>query len=221
MAVFYTRLGRKRASVPYEAERNTARFSPPFSRAARQLRSALLLAHIRGKILGLSAPKAVFGLGNDSRFWSRINRGGNTVFIEDNKEWFEKAIRLDRKTRAYLVNYLTQRTQWQELLEHTDRLEMVLANEVEREKWDVILVDGPNGWNDMNPGRMKSIYLSSRLAANSGDVFVHDCHREVEQIYSDRFLRPENLKAEVGLLRHHHLTNRATERNGWHSAQEM
>lgn len=149
----------------------------------------------------------VFGVGNDSRFWSRINGRGNTVFIEDNAKWFQEAIKADRRIRAYLVDYLTQRIQWQELLEYPDRLDMILPQEIEREKWDVILVDGPNGYEDITPGRMKSIFLSSRLAANSGDVFVHDCDREVEQVYSDRYLKPENLKAEVGLLRHYHLGN--------------
>jgi hypothetical protein len=30
----------------------------------------------------------VFGLGNDSLFWSQFNHHGKTVFLEDDKDWF-------------------------------------------------------------------------------------------------------------------------------------
>jgi glucuronoxylan 4-O-methyltransferase len=150
----------------------------------------------------------VFGLGNDSLFWSKINRGGNTVFVEDNEGWFQEVLKQHHHITAYLVDYLTQRTHWKELLESPSLLDMKLPEEIEREKWDVILVDAPAGWKDSHPGRMKSIFISSRLANHSSDVFVHDCHRQIEKIYCDRFLKQENLKAEVGLLRHYHITNR-------------
>ena len=150
----------------------------------------------------------VFGFGNDSALWLKINDGGNTVFVEDDKSWFEKALKSNHRLRAHLVDYQTERTQWAELLESPHLLDMLLPQEIEREKWDVILVDAPAGWNDMTPGRMKSIFLSSRLANNSCDVFVHDCDRQIEKAYCDRFLKQENLKAEVGLLRHYEITNR-------------
>ena len=150
----------------------------------------------------------VFGLGNDSTFWLRINRGGNTVFIEDDKRWFQKILKSNPRIKAHLVDYLTLKTQWKELLESPGLLDMSLPNEIEREKWDVIFVDAPAGWHDMTPGRMKSIFLSSRLAGISSDVFVHDCDRQIEKIYCERFLKQENLKAEVGLLRHYHIIKR-------------
>lgn len=149
----------------------------------------------------------VFGFGNDSALWAKINRGGNTVFLEDDKCWFQKAMRPGLQSKAYLVDYLTERTEWKELLESPALLDMALPPEIESQKWDVILVDAPAGWHDMTPGRMKSIFLSSRLADDSSDVFVHDCDRQIEKTYCDRFLKQENLMAEVGLLRHYRITN--------------
>ena len=32
----------------------------------------------------------IFGLGNDSVFWHKLNRGGVTVFLEDNLDWYNK-----------------------------------------------------------------------------------------------------------------------------------
>jgi hypothetical protein len=95
------------------------------------------------------------------------------------------------------------------LLEDTSLLSGTLTNDVEREEWDIILVDAPAGDGDETTGRMKSIFLASRLIRRSGDVFVHDCDREVEDVYCNKFLRKENLKMEyrdpVGLLRHYNM----------------
>lgn len=156
----------------------------------------------------------VFGLGNDSVFWSNLNRGGVTIFLEDNKDWLQKITKRSKGITAFLVNYNTQRKDWKMLLGYPSLLNMTLPNDVEKEEWDVILVDAPTGWNDQTPGRMKSIFLSSRLVKNSGDIFVHDCNREVEDIYCNNFLRKENLRMEIkaliGFLRHYHITNRST-----------
>jgi len=147
----------------------------------------------------------VFGLGNDSRFWRRLNRKGMTIFLEDDEQWLRKVTARDPKLRALRVDYGTRRSQWRELLDARDRLDMPLPAEVGSRPWDVILVDAPAGWRDDQPGRMQSIFLASRLAGEGGDVFVHDCDRTVERSYCDHYLRPENLRSEVELLRHYRL----------------
>jgi glucuronoxylan 4-O-methyltransferase len=144
----------------------------------------------------------VFGLGNDSLFWSRINRRGKTVFIEDNLSWFYIIKGRNPGMEGYLVEYGTRRREWKELLNTPDMLLLALPDEVECEKWDVILVDAPNGWDDLTPGRMKSIFMASRLVGEGGHIFVHDCDRQVEKIYCDRFLG-DNLQEEIRSLRHY------------------
>ena len=152
----------------------------------------------------------VFGVGYDSAFWSNINRGGVTIFLEHNKFWLQKIIKKSKKITVFLVNYDTQIKDWEHLLEHPSLLHMDLPIAVERQAWDVILVDAPDGWHDQTPGRMKSIFLSSKLIKDSGDIFVHDCNREVEDMYCNKFLGKENLKIEIeapiGLLRQYHIT---------------
>ena len=105
----------------------------------------------------------VFGLGNDSVFWSKLNRGGVTIFLEDNKDWLQNVTKRSKGMTAFLVNYNTRRKDWKVLLESPSLFNMALPNDVEKEEWDVVLVDGPAGWNDKTPGRMKSIFLSLRL----------------------------------------------------------
>jgi uncharacterized protein (TIGR01627 family) len=145
----------------------------------------------------------VFGFGNDSYFWNKLNRGGETIFLEDDPTWFAKVNEQYSHYASFLVHYGTRRTQWQELLGAPEKLMMNLPEEIKMEKFDCILVDGPQGWVDTNPGRMKSIFEASRLIKLNGDIFVHDCDREVEQAYCNRFLGHGVLKKELARLRHY------------------
>ena len=53
--------------------------------------------------------------------------------------------------------------------------------------WDVVLVDGPMGWDVHFPGRMQSIATAAQYSSANSTVFVHDCHRELEQLYAPFF----------------------------------
>ena len=151
----------------------------------------------------------VFGLGNDSDYWNRLNRNGLTIFLEDNEKWMEKITSRINNIKAFKVDYKTKRKNWKELLDSPDLLDLELPDEVANNKWDVILVDAPAGWSGNKPGRMKSIFLSSKLINKAGDVFVHDCNRQVEDIYSNKFLKKRNLNKEIkslfGNLRHYQM----------------
>lgn len=151
----------------------------------------------------------VFGLGNDSEYWNKLNKEGLTVFLEDNEKWMDKITSNIKDIKAYKVDYKTKRKNWKELLNSPDLFEMNLPEDVSNNKWDVILVDAPEGWSDSKPGRMKSIFLSSKLINYKGDVFVHDCNRQVENIYSNKFLKERNLNKEIksifGNLRHYQM----------------
>lgn len=150
----------------------------------------------------------VFGLGYDSILWSKVNHGGTTVFLEDIQDWLREITQRHPRITAYRVEYGTQRAQWRELLQSPSVFEVDLPQEVMQTQFDVVLVDGPAGFGDSTPGRMKSIAVASRLARLGGDVFVHDCDREVEQVCCDRFLGNENLSVEVGVLRHYRIASR-------------
>lgn len=154
-----------------------------------------------------NAKVLVFGVGNDSLFWMNANHGGRTVFIENDDFWLRKIQKRITGIEAYLVNYDTRIEQAKDLTVEPDKLTMTLPNDLSKTEWDVVFVDAPTGWGDGTTGRMKSIFTASRLVKN-GHVFVHDCEREVEILYCDLFLRPENLVREIkatdsGYLRHY------------------
>ena len=142
----------------------------------------------------------VFGLGHDSLLWRNLNEGGRTVFLESHEAWFRRITKSAPDLEAYFIHYSTVLSQWQDLFHTPAALEIQLQKTVRETKRDVILVDGPKGDPDNfrkygwePPGRMQSIYAASKLAAPGGDVLVHDCERQVERSYSERYLGNENL----------------------------
>ena len=145
----------------------------------------------------------IFGMGYDSRYWGSLNQGGETVFIEDSQEWSDRIKSHYPLATTYLVEYGTTGAQWHELLDTPNVFDLELPPQVAAEPWDVILVDGPLSFLDTLPGRMKSIALSPTLVKDSGHIFVHDCDREAERVYCDRYLGTENLVEQVGVLRHY------------------
>jgi glucuronoxylan 4-O-methyltransferase len=150
----------------------------------------------------------VFGVGKDSKLWINLNLG-KTVFLEDNLSWFERICAEIPHINAHLVEYNTQRKEWKSWLKKARREDLLLnlPLEVWETKWDIIFVDGPEGWTDEKPGRMKSIYTAAMLAQKSQncEVFVHDCDRPVEAAYSSTFLLDENLVDSLDRLRRYHL----------------
>ncbi|CAH2078032.1 unnamed protein product [Thlaspi arvense] len=78
-----------------------------------------------------------------------------------------------------------------------------LPQEVDKIKWDVIVVDGPRGDDLEAPGRMGSIYTAAVLARkgrsnSTTDVLVHDVHRTAEKWLSWEFLCQENQVSAKG-----------------------
>jgi hypothetical protein len=156
----------------------------------------------------------VFGAGRDSRMvCAAATTGaprGRAVFVEDDGEW-AALVRADLK--AYLmaqnlpedscvvkdVTYNTHRAHWAEWLGRGPELaERVLGqiNE-QRQSFDVVVVDGPCGCNDLCPGRMAPLAAAVALAApGTGVVFVDDYDRLVERVWANTMLRP-NFDHEV------------------------
>lgn len=130
----------------------------------------------------------VFGCGMDSSFWERINAGGTTVFLEDDAAWLDTA--RARLSRAVVepVHYGTRVADWPAQLENEESLMLDLPDHIRELKWDVIIVDGPSGYQPDLPGRARSIYTASKLVAEGGRVFVHDCERPLEGAFAARYL---------------------------------
>ncbi len=150
----------------------------------------------------------IFGVGNDSVFWHDLNKGGRTVFLEDHAKWFNDIKEKHPALEVYQIKYDTKREQWRDLIDKPELLVLEMPTELKDVVWDLIIVDGPMAFEDGKPGRMKSIFMSSKLIKPGGDIFVHDVHREIEDAYCKKYLLDENLVSEVkgfSTLRHYRL----------------
>ena len=148
----------------------------------------------------------VFGVGKDSRLWMNLNRKGETTFLEDSISWFAQIRTENPKINGYLIKYNSLLGEWRELFNNpSNRLMLTLPDEVVQKEWDIVLVDAPAGYDKSTPGRMQSIYTTSVLSEKSNDVdiFVHDCDREVEKVYCDRFFSNMRLVVAFERLRHY------------------
>ncbi len=144
----------------------------------------------------------VFGLGNDSLFWQSLNHSGLTGFIEDDVAWLEMVRARDGLRLVSSTIYNTQLKDWRDYLIGKGALELALLDEITKQKWDVILVDGPAAWCPTVPGRMKSIAISTYLVRPNGVVFVHDYNRDPEFELSNHFLGEKTLVGRVDNLAH-------------------
>ncbi|KAM3390627.1 hypothetical protein ACQJBY_012309 [Aegilops geniculata] len=166
----------------------------------------------------------VFGLGAESPLWLALNHGGRTVYLDENEFYVKYLEPRHPGLEAYDVSYTTKVRDFRDLLEAARgsraaecrpvqnllfsecRLAINdLPNELYDVPWDVVLIDGPSGWNPNSPGRMPSIFTTAVLARSGAtaakgptDVLVHDFNFEVEQVLSKEFLCDENRVAGSG-----------------------
>ncbi len=145
----------------------------------------------------------VFGLGYDAFLWAKLHKGqSRTVILENQENWIKLLKpKLPSYIEIYPVKYKTKIEEWKDVIAEPAKLEINLPEDILKETWDVILVDGPCGYEKTDgssediPGRMQSIYMASKLIKPGGWVLVHDLQREVERTYCERYLKTENLKA--------------------------
>ncbi|CAM0902027.1 unnamed protein product [Alopecurus aequalis] len=166
----------------------------------------------------------VFGLGAESPLWLALNHGGRTVYLDENEFYVKYLEPRHPGLEAYDVSYTTKVRDFKDLLAAARdtrakecrpvqnllfsecRLAINdLPNELYDVPWDVVLVDGPSGWNPNSPGRMPSIFTTAVLARSGAtaakgptEVLVHDYNFELEQVLSKEFLCDENRVAGSG-----------------------
>jgi len=137
----------------------------------------------------------VFGLGHDAFVWQKINEGGRTVFLEDDKEWISRFN--GSGLEIHTVKYNTLAKDHEKIGFDLRKLKMALPKSVKSENWDMIFVDGPLGHNPprpyKGPGRMKSIFAAWSLLKDGGICAMDDMGRHIESKYAYHFFGKENL----------------------------
>ena len=143
----------------------------------------------------------VFGTGYDSDLWRYANQNGKTIFLEHNSSWITNF--QDTYHIIYTSNLRRDKHILLEQYKQGDYsgLEIDMPDEVKNTAWDLILVDSPEGGKKKHyHGRMQSIFTAKKLARKNTDIFVHDCDRKVEDLYTKEFFGEP--KKQLTKLRH-------------------
>jgi len=137
----------------------------------------------------------VFGLGDDSYLWSKINNKGKTIFLEDSKDWIASVN--DGTLDVEHVVYQTSVENQKEIGFIPEKLEFSIPNRVSDLTYDFIIVDAPLGHQPprpfKGPGRMSSIYMAFKLLKKGGVVVIDDMGRPIEKQYAFHYFKEENL----------------------------
>lgn len=127
----------------------------------------------------------VFGLGYDSNLWYNITNK-NTFFIEHNQEYIDlnKEIAYDHIIKydyndisvSKSMNILKNNSFSKELEQYK-----IPEKLLEQKPFDIIIIDGPTGYNNECPGRLLPIYWSKNMLSKSGTIiYVDDSNRPLE-----------------------------------------
>lgn len=149
----------------------------------------------------------VFGLGRDSELWHRVNERGYTLFVEHDPRWAKVTAAQIPGINICVHHYLTQCDPKLEIHQQpaidTKALEKFeMPEQIRQRDWDMILVDGPTGFDSHCPGRMLSIYWTSLISDASCDIFIDDYMRPIEFTYTNKFLFHRYNKFQILNERH-------------------
>lgn len=126
----------------------------------------------------------IFGTGYDTPFWIENNLHGKTIIIEHNMEWANLYL---NKYPDNIIHYPYDNVNVADTKNLTDLSILdyyTLPKEIQDIKWDIVIVDGPTGYDDSCPGRALPLYWSvKKLIHNKSIVVVDDTDRSLEDKY--------------------------------------
>jgi glucuronoxylan 4-O-methyltransferase len=131
----------------------------------------------------------IHGCGLDSPFWHRLNAHGRTLFVETDEAWV-RAIRVlapDLQVTGY-PDLPTTVAQGEAEVD-ADALARAPLPEWAKEAWDLVLIDGPVGYEPQHPGRALPIFWAADALQSNADIFVDDYQRPLERLHCDTLLR--------------------------------
>ena len=130
----------------------------------------------------------VFGLGYDSKMWYKGNNK-NTFFIENNDEY----IKLNNKDipSDNIVKYEYTTTCLNSINLCDDEINKFKIPEkiVKESPFDIIIIDGPEGYAPTKPGRLIPSYWSTMLSKKGTVIYFDDTNRPLEKFCIEKYFK--------------------------------
>lgn len=141
------------------------------------------------KNTGKNTKMLVFGLGYDSKMW--FNNNPNTYFIEDKDEYIK--INQPDIPSENIFHYTYENINIQKSLKMSDsEIEKYTIPEklYQLAPFDIILIDGPEGYNVKSPGRLIPCHWTSKYLTTTGSlVYIDDSSRKLERYCVDKYFK--------------------------------
>lgn len=132
----------------------------------------------------------VFGLGYDSKMWYEgFNK--NVFFIEDKDEYINLNLKDIPYNNIVKYNYKTTCAE-SDTLTDTIIKSFIIPEKIAKEApFDIIIIDGPEGYSPIKPGRLIPSYWATLLSKLGTIIYIDDSDRYLEnyciQKYFDRY----------------------------------
>ena len=128
----------------------------------------------------------VFGLGYDSRMWYECTNK-NTYFVENNYEYIKLNQAHISSDHIFHYTYPT-RCDTSMSLKDTEITAIPLPDGIlARGPFDIILIDGPEGWKPELPGRLLPCYWSTRMSKPGTIIYIDDSSRPLERYCIEKY----------------------------------
>lgn len=123
----------------------------------------------------------VFGLGYDSELWYNF-ASKNVFFIENNKDYINLNKNIPSENIVF-YSYSGINVKNSFHLRHEEINAFQIPEKImENAPFDIILIDGPNGYNDNCPGRLLPIFWSKNYLSKEGTIiYIDDSNRNLER----------------------------------------
>jgi hypothetical protein len=146
----------------------------------------------------------VFGLGYDSEMWYNMTNK-NTFFVEHNEEYINLNKNINQENIIkYDYEGISVENSIKSLKNNNHKFykDFIIPNKLLlHEPFDIIIIDGPTGYNDKCPGRLLPIYWSKHfLSKEDTIIYVDDSNRKLEKLSIQKFFGKD--KINYSNLRH-------------------
>jgi hypothetical protein len=130
----------------------------------------------------------VFGLGHDSKMWYEGNNK-NTYFVENNPIYIN--MNLNHIPSESIIEY-EYNTSVEKSFTLTDK--DIHKFEVSKElqnlaPFDIIIIDGPEGYSNEKPGRLIPCYWATLLSAKGTIIYIDDSNRPLENYCINKYFK--------------------------------
>ena len=136
----------------------------------------------------------VFGLGHDSKMWyESVHK--NAFFIENNDNYID--LNKNHISSNNIIKYDYKTTCLSSFNLSDDIIKKFIIPEkiLNEAPFDIIIIDGPEGFAPLKPGRLIPCYWSTFLSKSGTIIYIDDANRNLEKFCIEKYFK-NNVKKE-------------------------